>query len=256
MVREAAVDTLLTVAGVDAVPVMEAHLQREKDTNVVFAILRGLKHAPCPKADAILFKNIKSSNEDLAVAALESLSKLKGSGLDKEPAGCLDDGRWRVRVAAMETVGELKLAALAGKLTKALDDPDAFVRSAAVETLPKLGAVRDVGKKLEEMFLRDDEIKPAVVIAMASLKLTMPDSFAEAMKTAKPETIIAVIEALGDSEEGGIGFAASFVDHADSDVACSAIRLLAAKRLEKDSACGVLAKVLQGSDREGILTTL
>ncbi|MDD5349324.1 MAG: HEAT repeat domain-containing protein, partial [Chthoniobacteraceae bacterium] len=256
MVREAAVDTLLNVARGDAAPLLETHLRREKDANVIYGILHGFKKSPCAKADEILLRYLRDSNEDLAVASIESLSKSKKEGLDKELRPCLEDPRWRVRVAALETAAERNLTPLASQVQKAVDDPDAFVRAADIQTLPKVSSAAASAKKIEEAFLRDDDLKPAAVKALASMKKPVPPSFGEALKTAKPEVIIGVIEALGTEDDQGVELAAAFADHPDPDVACTAIRMLAAKRLSKGRACAVITRVLQGGDREKILTAL
>lgn len=255
MVREASIETLVALAGADAAPVLQDHLKGEKDENVVFAVLRAVKNIPCPKSDEILIAHLQHPNEDLAVAALEGLSKSKGSGLDQQLGPCMTDRRWRVRVAALETTGELKLLSLGDACEKALGDPDAFVRSAAVEALPKVNT-RNAPKKLEELFFKDEELRPGIVKAMASLRAPLPVSFGRALESSKPETIIGVLESLATAEDHGVEIAGRFLRNPNPDISSTALRLLASGRLGSSLARTVIQNVLRGNDREKTLIAL
>ena len=273
MVREASVETLVSVARKEAIPVLEAQLRREKDPNVVFSILRVLGKIPSKKGTEILLSYINDPNEDLAIAAIESLaSSLKSddsrkTSLSQPILTCLSDPRWRVRVAAIDAAGRLQLGDLSQSVVKAVDDPDPFVRTKAVVTLPELftergGASKStltkevVAKKLADVYLKDDELKPAVVRGLSKLKSPLPDSFISALNSASPDTIVGIIDALGDFAGEGAAFLRHFAGHSDPDIACASLRLLANPSAESPATYEVIDRALQSGDRNKVMAVL
>jgi HEAT repeat protein/cytochrome c biogenesis protein CcdA/glutaredoxin len=254
MVREAVVDALVAAGRRDGLPLLAAHLEREKDVNVVEAVLRGLGRMHSKRGLGILTSYLSNPNEDLAIVALESIAKLKATPGD-ELGKCLDDPRWRVRVAALDTAAALHDAALAGKIESLLNDKDEFVRSSAVKALADLAA-HDSAPKLEQAFLREDNLKAPVAHAFAKMSLPIPKSFGPALQGREPDALLAVLEALADSGTSGIDLASQFARHENKDVACTAIRLVAKHGMEDEKNQALIAEVLRGGDREKQLAAL
>ena len=116
IVRETAADTLITAGGRHAVSILETHLNDEDDVEVVYTILRGLGRTKSKKGLAILVSYLANANENLVIAAIQSIAKLKSKTVSKELTKCLEDFRWRVRVAALDAVKKLKMKSLGDKV--------------------------------------------------------------------------------------------------------------------------------------------
>ena len=113
LVRETAVDALVTTGGREAVGLLEALLQKETDANVVYVVLRQLGNLRSKKGLGMLLRYLEDPNEDFVIVALESIAKLRVDTVAEGVGGCLADKRWRVRTAALKTAEVLTLRALA-----------------------------------------------------------------------------------------------------------------------------------------------
>ncbi len=255
LLREAAVDALVSTGVRGVVNLFAERLTREKDEEVVCGILRRLGQIRSKKGLALLSSYLTHSNEDLVVTALGSIGRLKSHAELKAVAACLNDPRWRVRVAALETIGALKADTLADKVTALLNDQDDFVRYAAVKALP-LCAAKKSAPKLEEIYLREDGIKGPVVSAFVSMQMPLPKSFGKALTGKSPDVLLSVIESIQDNEEKYLDLPLSLVRHEDTDVACAAIRIVAQNGMQQFGVRAALTEILKKGKRETKLAVL
>ena len=255
VVRETAVDTLVTAGGRYAIPLLQGHLEREQDADVLYAVLQGLGEVRTRGSLQVLISFLSHENEDLVAAALGSIAKLKSHKAGEAVIGCLKDRRWRVRSAALDTVSKLKLTDAADTVAAMLEDEDDFVRYGAVQALAAISAKTAAGK-LEEVFLKDNELKGPVVAAFGSLDLDIPESFDGALKGEGAEVLLPVIEALAGCDEHGVKLAARFMNHPDLDVACAAIRLVAKRGAKFSEYRQGLVDALRAEEKEKRLAAL
>ena len=283
LLREAAADALVGAVKTDAVPLFAERLKTEKDTNVVEAILRAAGRGPSPAQKELARPWFTNSNEDLALAAIESAAQGKGASespdemgarLDGKPAATknkpnpletdlaerLSDPRWRIRVATVDAIAKLQFAGLVEKVQTLLNDPDPFVRTSSVHALAVLARTKEakasVAGKLGALFASGDELKPAIVRAFETLSLPIPKTFGAALKNTPPDVVVSVLDGLAESEKNGIELAAECVASKNTDVASTALRILAKNGLGNGQACRILADVLHGKDLEKIRTIL
>ncbi len=255
MIRESVVDALAVAAGKAAVQIYADFLPGEKDVNVVYAVLRNLGNFRSLKSVEILSSYLANQNEDIVIAALGSITKLKSKKPGAEIAKCLDDPRWRVRVAALDTVSALGLKDLEGKVTALIDDKDEFARISAIKALASLTSVKSA-KKLEEAFLKDDQLKGPVAAAFCRMDLPFPKSFATALENKNPDTIIGVLQAMEDCKESEISFIDKFAESPNRDISMAAARLLAVKGMKYKICRTRLTKLLKTGSPEMVSVIL
>ena len=255
IVRETTADALVGAGGRQIVPLLAKHLSREKDTEVVYTILRGLGNTRSKRGLKLLISYLTHANEDLVIVALNSVARLKSKTASKEIGKCLADPRWRVRVAALDAVTKLKLKTLHREVTKMLDDKDDFVLRKAVKTLSSL-AERKAAGKLAKLFLREDALKGPVVVAFDKMKLPLPKSFAPALEGKGSEVLLAVIQALEDCRKPELGLVSKFLTHHDLDVACAATRLIGRKGMDNPKYQKQISKILRSGKRQTVLAAL
>jgi cytochrome c biogenesis protein CcdA/HEAT repeat protein/thioredoxin-related protein len=255
MAREAAADTLVAAAGEKAVPLLKDRLAREKDNDVTYSILTALGKVRGRRAQDILVGYLTHRNEDLVQAALKSLGAMKSAAAESDIGRCLKDERWRVRVAALETVAVLKLSGLEGAVTGMLADKDPFVRFSAVKTLPALSAKRAL-KQLEEVFLKEDELKAPIVAAYTGMETPLPAVFGKALQGKGRDVILGVLESMEDGCEKDMILAEPFLDDADPDIAGAATRLIAAKGLGNSRCRARLRDILEAGKKDRVIQIL
>ncbi len=250
MIRESAVDALAGAGGRSAVPLFAELLSKEKDQNVVYAVLRALGGLKSLKGLELLLGYADSPNEDLAVAAINSVAKLKSRKASDALLKSLDDPRWRVRVAALDAIMKIEIKEAADKVSSLLDDKDDFVRLSAVKALAKISATGKAAKKLEELFLKDDQLKGSVAEAFCSLDITLPKSFEKALDGKSPDVLLSVIGGLKDCKEGDLSIPLKLSESPDKDVACAAASLLARKGAANARVRGRLIQILKSGPQE------
>lgn len=255
LVRETAVDALVSAGDRRVVPLLEKHLEKEADANVVFLILKQLGKLPSKRGLAILTRYLENANEDFVVIALESVGRLKSDTVRPQVEKCLADPRWRVRVAALKAAQTLRLTALAPKIVSLLDDPDAFVRGTAVETLATVGA-KDSAKQLESLFLKDDALKGPIIHALYAAELPVTPSLLDAMKNKPPSVWLGMLDRLENADLKIAPLIEAAARHADADVACAALRLIAARGLEHWPYQRVAAEQIRNGERRRVLALL
>lgn len=253
--REAAADTLVAAVGEKAVPLLKDRLLREKDNDVTYSILTALGKVRGRKAQDILVGYLANRNEDLILAALKSLGAMKSAAAESDIGKCLEDERWRVRVAALETAATLKLSGLESAVIKMLGDKDPFVRFTAVKTLPALAAKRAL-KRLEEVFLKEDELKAPIIAAYGEMDVPLPATFAKALHGKDRDVILGVLESMEGACEKDLALAEPFLDDTDTDIATSATRLIASKGLGNSRCRARLKRILEAGPQHRVIEIL
>jgi HEAT repeat protein/thiol-disulfide isomerase/thioredoxin len=247
LLREAAIEILMERDASGTVPVVAQILEQERDANVTFVILRLLGKAPLPQASPILKKYTSHESEDLAVAALEGLGRLKDGTAVAEVGQALDDPRWRVRVAALKAASSASMQSLARKISERVGDSDEFVRITAVETMASM-KFPGAQKQLEEAFLTDAALRPAVVKAFAGMSLPLSPKMLETIRQADVGSLLAVAGSIQDVDEKTIPLLSFLAAHEDADVACMALRLLAANGGGEPAALRSIAGALKAGE--------
>jgi len=249
LVRESAVEGLLAVIGVEAVPILSAYLETEEDSDLVHAVLRGFSRHQNKETEEILRGYLDNDNEDLVLAALSSLQKpdtiLKTTRT--AIAKCLDDTRWRVRAGALETVTKKPDASYSEAVLKLVDDEDDFVRYAAIQALASLKDPQAIAR-LEPLFLEEDELKGPIVGAYLRMDAPFPDSFQAALDAAAPDTVLSVLAAMKSGSGDELDLITGFADHKNPDIALTALRVLAANGMESAGIQQVVTESLSSSD--------
>ena len=253
LIREAAVDSLIMAGKNSAFRYLTELLKTEKDEEVIHAIVRGAGNLKGPKAVELVGPFLTHANEDLAVAALSSLSRTKSATAANAVKECLKNPRWRVRAAALEAIGKLKASNAEPEVTGCLDDADPFVRRTAVLTLSSLSA-KKAADRLSDVFLKDDQLKGPVVAALRQMDKPLPATFGSALKGKGSEVVLSVLEGLGDGGSDSWRLALPFVQHENGDVACAAIRVVAHGGGKKSEVQSELANVLRGGIKERVLS--
>ncbi len=253
LIREAAVDCLITAGKKNAFEYLTDLLKTEKDEEVIHAVIRGAGNLSGPKAVELVGPFLSHANEDLAVAALASLARTKSVKAAAAVKDCLKNPRWRVRAAALEALGKLMDSSAESEVSACLEDSDPFVRRTAVLTLSALSADSSI-PRLEQVFLKDDQLKGPVVGAIRQMNKSIPSSFGPALKGKDPDVLLAVLEGLGNGGSESWRLAFPYVHHENTDVACAAIRVVARGGGKQAEVQAELAKVLHRGVKERVRT--
>ncbi len=248
IIREACIDTM-AVSGQRHVVIatFKSHLKTETDTEVTYAVLKGLAQFRSKSGLAILVKHLTHKNEDLVSIAIKSIVRLKTRGANAEITTCLSDPRWRIRVAALEAVSKLKIQKAEDKVIALLQDKDSFVCNKAIQTLSELDSKKS-SKHLEKIFLENDEMKAPAVAGLTRLDKPLPKSFLAALKKADSDIVVAVLMSMEYCKAADLAIPAHFAQHKEMDVSCSAIRLLAARGAAIPKYRAVIIKALESDD--------
>jgi len=268
LVRETAIDSLLSLGGKGILGVAEPILAREKDINVIHSAIRRLRDIKSPKSIRLIEPFLDHEDEDLVISAIQALGSLGGSdssmrrrrsssgeeagvpsGIDAKIAALLRDGRWRIKAAALEYVERRRPAAAAEAVVALLEDPDEFVRYRAVKAAVAMGR-RDAIRKMKSMFLADDAMIGPVASAYSSLGRGFDDEMLAHLAGRSPDTIVTALRVLESTKPPVLRVLAYFAGHDDLDVSCAALRQLAADddTLDHDE----FASVVLGGLRSGV----
>lgn len=271
LVRETAVDTILSLGGTQAVPLVIPELKKEKDVNVIHAAMRRFREVGGEEVKKLVITYLDHESEDMVVSALQSLSKLSdddssrnllrshrsssGSKKDGEQSkkviGLLKDPRWRVRSAALEYVTSTQLKGAGDQVVALLTDEDEFVRSHAISAAVAL-RLTSAKKKLQSMFLTDDEMIAPVTKAFTSMEIVLPDDLVAHLDARAPDVIVGAIRAMDKDEKPYLQRIARYAEHKNLDVACAALRVLADDddKLKFPFVANYLTTALQSGSKE------
>ncbi len=257
LVRETAVETAFAAAGRFAVKPMQAHLETERDEDVVYAVLRQLGKVSTRRSQTVLERYFNHASEALAVAAIESAGKNAPDLFQARIPPLLKDPRWRVRVAALEAVKarESSNKALEEAVQACLRDSDSFVRHTAVATLVKMGAKTSVGE-LHRAYAANTEMRGVIVSALLAMNGDLPRNAVADLLGGDPMALLQALDGLEkvDSANRELLHRAAEGDHADA--ACAALRVLARSDSRSAADFAVLVNALRSGAPEQRLTVL
>lgn len=227
LLREAACEAILNIAGGAGAVLVAPLLKAEKDVNVAFSALRALGRTKSPRAVITLLPFLENDNEDLVIVALEGLAKLKYTALSGPLTARLKDPRWRVRVAALDAIAELKIAALREPVAAAIQDEDAFVRQAAIGALAAISKPGQFAASAAQLFREFPGQRALVLNAMAQHDLDIPPDFVDAIvRDDDPDRLLACLGAAAGMEKRALGLANRLVAHSNPDIAAAALAIL------------------------------
>lgn len=270
LVRETAIDAMLSAGGAQSLPVVGPALTAETDVNVIHGALRRLKEISGDASLKLAASFLSHEDEDLLVSAIQSCLKLAGgsenevmySGRKPKAAEgveaevnqaiikALSDPRWRVRTAALEFVAGRKVAEAKTRCVELLSDPDEFVRFSAIKAAAALGA-EGAAEKLKEMFLADAGMVGPVLEGYAALSRKPDAAMVEKLTTYPPDARLAAIRAA-ESDSDLADVVIRFANDPDLDVSCAAIRFLSSdpERVGSPEVASVLVAALRSNSPE------
>lgn len=272
LVRETAIDAMLSSGGSEGLAVVGPVLAKETDVNVVHGALRRLKEISGDESLKIAASFLGHEDEDLLVSAVQACLKLAGgqtgsshfssssssapaaTGVKKEVNAAvlklLDDPRWRVRTAALEYVAACKVLDAKSRCVDLLSDPDEFVRFSAIKAASALGA-DGAAAKMKEMMLKDPAMTGPVLEGYSSIAGPPDAEMLTKLASYPPEARLAAVRAA-ETNPGLADVVMRFASDPDLDVACAAIRYLSADedRVETAKVASVLVAALRSGSAE------
>ncbi|MEI6653292.1 MAG: HEAT repeat domain-containing protein [Verrucomicrobiota bacterium] len=263
LVRETAIDALLVSGGEPAVAIIAPLLAKEPDVNVIHGALRRLKDIPGPETEKLVGAFLSHADEDLLISAIQTSLTLSGdnkrysSGSKKksptaDPAvlQALSDPRWRVRATALEYVAKRKVSAAKDSCLTLLEDPDEFVRFAAIKAIVALGA-KDALPKLKAMFLANPAMAGPVIEGYGALNQPLDADILTKLDAAPPDARLAALRST-ESNKSLASLALRYAADANLDVACAALRIIAAddNALKTNKAASVVVAALRSNTPE------
>lgn len=280
LIREAAMDAILLAAQEKVYPLVQERLKVETDENVTHAVLRRVSTKT--QAGAELIANfVQSTNEDLAVAALNALSDGKSSAAKDKLQPCVEDPRWRVRVAALEYAGKINATSQSEAVMKAFDDKDEFVRYAAMKAAADM-SLKSAVPKITQMALADASMLGPATEAMVRMGERLPDELVDALPGKPGDALLPVLRSFASHAghdghqieldslaepaqdynrakrslaEQALGIVRQLVKHRDPDVKSTALGLLC-QVLLNDADKRLVYEELKASDTTGRIAIL
>ncbi len=264
VLRETAIDTIVDTGGRMAAHIIENHIASEKDSDVLFSILKSLGKLKTKTSAKILASFLSNGNEDLAVIALKGLADIRAASMIDQIAGCLDDPRWRVKVAALEAITELgdkgksaltKSAVARTKIESLMNDSDEYVRFKSVLALAHFTSGGTM-RKLEEAFMKDDSIKGAVISSYGSRDLCIPDKFVKGLVGKDSAVLLTVVRALDKCDEKQLHLAKFLAANTNPDISVPAAAFIAKNGFSDPDSIALMAELLKNGKREAVLAVL
>ncbi len=266
LVRERAMDLLLSIGGASAVPLARDHLARDDDPNVLHAALRGLGKIQGAESVRTLSPYLAGEDEDLAAAALQSLSLLGDAAraASASVTPCLEHPSWRVRAAALQYFSKTRAAVDEKLLIRRLDDEDSFVRSTAVASLAAgKGGSGGLSNTVESAFVtaaaKHPDLLGPVLRGFKAANHAIPAAIVDTLKKAPPETLHLAIPSLNPGSDGERRLLETAATGPDPDLAAAALGTLATSPEASGTVRRLLIDALlgdSGEDREIVLSRL
>ena len=271
LIRETALDAILSVGGAQTLPFVSERLKQEKDINVIHAAIRRIKNIGGQQALAIVSSFLDHPDEDLVISSISGVATIlsgaedshgqkltKGTksndALIKKITSLLKDNRWRVRVQALSFVKKIKLKSAADQILYLLKhDSDEFVRHNAIDTAVSL-EIKDALPILHDLYLKHDEMIPSLTSAFVSMKGTLPEELLKHLKSRDPDTIISSLRAFNSSKKENLSNLIYFAKVDDIDISCAALRLLAnsESKTKKPLIANTLTDVIKSNNEDKI----
>ena len=278
LVRERAMDVLLALGGAASISKAVEHLKTEKDVNVIHAAIRSLGKIEGSASVRALLPYLEGTDEDMVSTTLLSLSLLGTSAQTAKPQieACLKHQAWRVRSAALQCITKIRLTGMDKDIIAMLNDEDSFVRAAAVQALAvsaEQGSRTSFGVKrlltgdgtnatteaLVAAFEKHDDLKGVIIKAFADMRQGVPQKLLDALGKAPPDVLTGALATLQGSSTAETEVLIKYAGSSDLDVACTALRNLAAHASNEDRVGALLAAALLGKDpakRDAVLDSL
>jgi HEAT repeat protein/cytochrome c biogenesis protein CcdA/thioredoxin-related protein len=253
--REAAVECVLRAGRAAAIPRIASILEKDSDPNVVHAALRKLGETQDAASPQVLQPFIGNENEDLSIAALEGLAKLEAKTSAPAIIAAMKDERWRVRVAALKAASDLELAQADAEVKQLLSDPDEFVRISAVQAAAKLN-LQNAQDLMQKLFNEQDALKPAIVQSYSRMNGRIPDSFITSLDKAPVDVVLATIGSIPDADNNLLPLLQWAASHKNDDIACAALRLVAAEGLDNPDNLKLIETALLSNNARRVQTVL
>lgn len=277
LVRETAIDAMLSSGGHKAIPTVAPILAREVDPNVIHGALRRLKALKGDASLAIAVGFLKHDNEDLKISAIQACQLLlsggdsmmmmsgfpmrggspgekdKAEGARKEAhAGiiqALSDKRWRVRAAALECVAKCQITKAGPDCMRLLRDPDEFVAYHAINAIKSL-RLDEASDELRRIILENPDHAGQALGCYASLGNPADKEITDKILSYPPDVRIAAAQAA--QESGLLTLVVRLADDPDEDVACAALRALVydEDNLKRRTALAVVVAALESGSTE------
>ncbi len=272
LVRETAVEILFKAAGPLAVAPVKKMLEREKDPDICFAVLKQLGDTNTVEGRQILQSYFTNDNEDLVIAAIDGLVKSSVRSLGATLLPLLADPRWRVRVAAIEGIKKKggsdaglfdrmrgKQMRVPGRIAKALcrclEDPDEFVRHTAAAALGEL-KIDGAEGPLKDAYDRHPDMHGVVVRALMSLDKSIPSSMVDDLFGPVPDDLLFVLDRIDELNNSSRKLIHKAAASENADIACSALRIIAGTEKRRDADNALLISALQSGKTEKQLTVI
>lgn len=251
MVREAAADAIAETGLRAGIKILGRQLEVEKNREVIFAILSGLGKIRSIYSGAVLIKVLPTlTDEDLVIAALNSLGSTKSYGIENVLEKSLKDERWRVRAAALECAEKSGSATLGPKVEVLLDDKDQFIRSKAVSVISKI-TKRSSGAaaKLASIYFKDDSMKAPILKALCSMDIKINKNFLDALDNKDSQTLISIAGIISESGKNIEPVAKKLVTYDNPDISYPAITFIAGHCMNQKEEVDLIANILAGNDK-------
>ncbi len=246
LVRETAIDAMLSSGGHKAIPTVTPALLKETDPNVIHGALRRLKTLRGKESLAIAVNFLDHENEDLKISSIQACQLLLSGGSmmggnfypgmrgqeqkvgdDTKKAhdaiiAALSDSRWRVRAAALETVAKCRIRAAGDDCIRLLNDPDRFVSYNAINAIKSL-RLSEADDALKKIIMESPEHAGLALACYASLGNSVDKEMKEKILSYSADVRLGAVEAA-KTESGLRDLLITFADDKDDDVACAALR--------------------------------
>jgi HEAT repeat protein/thiol-disulfide isomerase/thioredoxin len=272
LARETAVEILFKAAGPLAVAPVKKLLQREKDPDVSFSVLKYLGDTKTTESQKILQSYFTHENEDLVIAAVEGAVKLSVGSIGAQLLPLLKDPRWRVRVAAIEGIKkkggresglfdqlrgkEMRVSDRVAKaLCQCLEDPDEFVRHTAAAALGHL-EIDGAEGPLKKAYDRHPDMRGIVVSVLIAMGKSVPSSYIDQLFGPEPDDLLFVLDNIKEINGSGRKLVRQAAKSENPDIAGSALRIIAGSEKRQASDNAQLISALQSGKAEKQLTVL
>lgn len=274
LVRERAMDVLLSIGKSEALHLAVAHLENDPDPNVAHAALRAFGRIEGTASVNALVPYLESEDEDEVTTALQSLSLLGDSARSARPdiGSCLSHESWRVRAGALQFLLKTRLTGYEEKIRGLLDDPDSFVRATAVQAVLNTGTKSSGapdpfgaggGKELLEKTRiailgaveKHSDLQGPVFRAFDSKDIALPDELLATLVVAPQEVKLSAMRSLSPGRSREMEVLKDALNGSDPDLRAAALQVLAKSPDTSDFVRSVLIEGLtrDGDDATGVI---
>ena len=271
LVRERAMDLLLSIGGSAAIPLTLTHLEGDSDPNVAHAAIRALGMIEGGSSVRALIPYLKSEDEDQASAALQSLRLLgenaRSARSEVEP--CLSHPSWRVRSAALQYIIKTRVTGLDSLVLGLLGDEDSFVRTTAAQAVAvsesgssssggdpfgSSGGEKKFPEKTEAAIVaavkKHPDLQGPIFRACRDSSRPIPEELLKTFDVAPHEVKLTALQALSPSTERECDLLEKSAVDPDPDLAAAALRTLAKTSTPNERVRRLLIDALAGDSPE------